>query len=255
MADIDKKDDTTNPELFKDLGINPDELPDALKPLYKSMQADYTKKTQTLAELRKEWTQKEDAYQQKLQNLGALEQETTQWREWYKSLEDQVGGDDKAAQLAKDEDLRKKLAEGDVGASAEVIRRLEGEIVALKDKVTTVEKSAGDVPRRVDRMFNYQAQLTDLVRENPKVDRNKILDHAVKTGQTDLKRVYQELYHDDIVAAEVTKRVNEELAKIRTDGIHSSSRPIIVRRSEKPMTYEEATESILKERAHAGKLE
>lgn len=252
MAD---NNEATNPELFKDLGINPTELPEEMQKLYKSMQADYTRKTQTLAELRKESTTKEQEYMQRLQNYGAMEQELTQWREWYKALEDDKGTTDEQARLAEEKVLREKLAKGEPDANAKMIEKLEANITDLQGKLLNYEKTMVDSSKRVDRMFNYQAQLAELAGKYPGLDKHKLLDHALKVGQTDLEVAYKDLYRDDIINQEVEKRLKEEMAKVRTDGIHTSSRPMIVKRSEKPLTWEEATESIVKERAVQGKLE
>lgn len=253
MAD-EKKDDLTNAELFKDLNINPNELAPELQQLYKSMQADYTRKTQTLAELRKESQAKEQEYMQRLQNYGAMEQEVTQWREWYKSLEDTTKNEDEQAQKAKEEELRAQLSKGEPAANAEMLRKLEEQISGLKSELLNAQKAMTDSSKRVDRMFNYQAQLTDLASKHPSLDKQKLLDHALKTNQLDLEKAYMDLYRNDIVEEEVQRRLKEELAKVRTDGIHSSSRPVIVKRSDKPLSWEEATESIIKERAIQGKL-
>jgi hypothetical protein len=244
-----------NDELFKDLGINPNELAPELQKLYKSMQADYTKKTQAVAEKTKEFTAREQEYMQKLQNYGAMEQETTQWREWYKSLEEQTKGEDSVAQKAKEDELRTQLAKGEPAANAEMLRKLEEQIVSLKGEVLNAQKAMTDSSKRVDRMFNYQAQLNELAGKYPKLDKQKLLDHALKSGQMDLEKAYSDLYRTDIVEEEVQRRLKEELAKARTDGIHSSSRPMIIRKSEKPLSWEEATESIVRERAVQGKLD
>lgn len=241
-------------ELFKDLGIDPNKLPEDLQKIYKSMQADYTRKTQTLAEMRKEWTAKDQEYAQKFQNLGALEQEVGQWREWYKSLEEQVGGDDKAALEAKDKELREKASKGEPDANAALIKRLEDEVNSLKGALGNVDKTIGESQKRVDRMFNYQSQLTELAGKYPKLDKSKLLDHALKSGQTDLEKAYKELYYDDLLESEVQKRLKEEVAKIRTDGIHSPAKPMFVRPSGSPLSFEEATEQIVKERIQQGKM-
>lgn len=247
--------DDQKDELFKDLGINPNDLPNEMQQLYKSMQADYTRKTQALAETRKEHQTKEQEYMQRLQNYGSLEQEVGQWREWYKSLEDQNKGDDEATRLAKEEELRQRVSKGEPDANLEAIRKLEERINELQGTVTQRDEAMADHSKRVDRMFNYQAQLAELTSKHSNIDKNKLLDYALKNGQTDLEKAYRDLYFDDIKEEEVQRRVKEEMAKLRTDGIHSSSRPVIVRRPEKPMSWDEATEAIVKERAAQGTLE
>ena len=256
MADDDKdKQQLPNEaELFKDLGINPNDLAPEMQKLYKSMQADYTRKTQTLAEMRKDWTTKEQDFMGKLQNYGALEQEVGQWREWYKTLEDQVGGDDKAALELKEKELKEKLSKGEPDAYQAVIQRLEGEITGLKGKLGEYDKAFGERDKRVDRMFNYQAQLADLKDKYPKLDKSKLLEHALKNGQTDLEKAYKDLYADDILEERVQARLKEEVAKMRTDGIHSPARPMVVKTSGKPLSFDDATEMIVRERLRDGKM-
>jgi len=248
---VDKTDDVKDQELFK--GMNPDDLPDEAKGFYKSMLADYTRKTQELAGQRKDWTQEKDGLIQKVQNLGALEQEVGQWREWYKSLEEQVGGEDKQTQLAKEQELREKLERGEPAANVQAIQKLEAQINTLQDKLIGYERTLGESGKRVDRMFNYQAQLTDLVSRHPDMDKKKVLDHALKTNQPDLEKVYREVYFDDILESEIQKRLKEELSKQRTDGISTGAKPLILKAREKPMSYEEATEAIMRERVRDGK--
>lgn len=254
MAD-ENKDTQQTDELFKDLNVNPNELAPELQKLYKSMQADYTRKTQSLAEFRKESSAKEQEYMQRLQNYGAMEQEVTQWRDWYKSLEDQTKQDDEGAQKLKEDELRQQLSKGEPAANAEMLKRLEEQVTGLKSELLNAQKAMTDSSKRVDRMFNYQAQLADLASKHSGLDKQKLLDFALKNGQVDLEKAYTDLYRDDIVEEQVQRRLKEELAKTRTDGIHSSSRPVIVKRSEKPLSWEEATEAIVKERAVQGKLE
>lgn len=244
----------TDAELFKDLGINPNDLAPEMQKLYKSMQADYTRKTQTLAEMRKDWTTKEQDFMGKLQNYGALEQEVGQWREWYKTLEDQVGGDDKALLEQKEKELKEKLSKGEPDAYQAVIQRLEGEVNGLKGKLGEYDKAFSERDKRVDRMFNYQTQLTDLASKHDKLDKSKLLEHALKTGQTDLEKAYQDLYRDDIIEERVQARLKEEVAKMRTDGIHSTGRPMVVKSSGKPLSFEEATDLIVRERIRDGKM-
>jgi hypothetical protein len=136
-----------------------------------------------------------------------------------------------------------------------MIEKLEGQIENLQGKLLNYERAITDSSKRVDRMFNYQAQLAELAGKYPKLDKHQLLDHALKTNQTDLEKAYRDLHYDDILEGEVERRLKEELAKARTDGIHTSSRPVIIRRAEKPLSWEEATDAIIKERAVQGKLE
>jgi len=146
------------------------------------------------------------------------------------------------------------LVKGEPDAYQAVIQRLETEVNGLKGKLGEYDRAFSERDKRVDRMFNYQAQLADLAGKYPKLDKSKLLEHALKNGQTDLEKAYKDLYADDILETRVQERLKEELAKVRTDGIHSPARPMVVRTTGKPMSFEDATEQIVRERLRDGKM-
>ena len=70
-------------------GVDPAKLPADVKPLYDSMLADYTRKTQEIAKERGSWTEKENKYntlEQQFKDLNTKVQHYTQqeqiWRQW-----------------------------------------------------------------------------------------------------------------------------------------------------------------------------
>lgn len=69
--------------------VNPDELPDELKGVYKSLQADYTRKTQDIAKQRKETEQRVKDLESK---LAELEKPSKQQEEPPKTPEEQLKG-------------------------------------------------------------------------------------------------------------------------------------------------------------------
>ena len=158
MADDDKT-KTQNTDGFTKL--DPENLSDELKEIYKSMQADYTRKTQELAEKRKEFTEKESSWEDKLKSFGAIENEVKQWRDWYKQLEEQaIGGDKQAQTLPNVGDLADVTDNDDPNAKLTgVIKTLEQQIKDLEGELTSIHGSLKDSRDQTNRMFNYQAQL------------------------------------------------------------------------------------------------
>ena len=236
-------------EVFK--GIDPDKLPDDLKKMYKNLQADYTKKTQGLAEQRKQFEAKEQQWMGQLRDKGALEQEVVQWRNWFKSIEDQAkdgkdgkGGDDDALNpdlAAKNPDVA-KLVDG-----------LNAKIGTLQTQLQSFDAAFKDQGDRTFRMFNLQSQLNDLIRTHPDLEKDKLLKFAADNRMPDLNRAYSELYHDKIIDEEVQKRVQAELNKQRTSGITTTGGQHVLRRSDKtPKTFGEATQAILQEKLTNG---
>lgn len=249
MADDDKtKNRNTDLEKFTDL--DPEKLPEELKSIYKSMQADYTRKTQAIADLKKDFAEKETEFQDKLKSFGAVEQEVKQWRDWYKQLEEQATGDDKTGDLKNDDLDLTKLDDSDTNAGlVKLIKGIEQKIADLEGELASVSGSVTDSRNMTNRMFNYQAQLDELTGKYSSVDKKKVLDHALKTGQTNLEKAYRDLYQDDIIQAEVDRRLEEERKKDRAStGIKTPGQKIVVRSSEgTPKTFAEASEQILKQ--------
>jgi len=112
--------------------------------------------------------------------------------------------------------------------------------------------------RRLDQlgnMLNLSLQLNDIIRKNPKVDAMKVLDTALKEGFKDLNMAYNKAYEEDLlnekVEAGLKTRVDEELAKRKTDvETGSGAVPINFKLpSELPKSMGEAGQQFLEERA------
>ena len=249
-------DDTMN-ENFTDL--NPDELPDELQKLYKNFQSDYTKKMQAIADERRRYDTERQQFEDKLKTYGAMEQEVRHWRDWYENLEQQALNSSQPnaptqSDFTLDEDTTDMNANKD--ELMKQYRTLQDTVKALEDKLSGVEGSLKASTDQTTRMFAYKSQLDDLIRQHPNIERDKLVDHALQNGFTDLGRAYDDLYRDEIINAEVEKRLGERLAEERTKGIHGTGRQVILRpRSDGPKTFAEATESIVNELAAQGKLE
>jgi len=241
--------------------INPEELPDELQEIYKSMQADYTRKTQQLAEMRKEFTEKESTWQEKLKQAGAAEHELKQWRDWYASLEAEVekelsnpgvpanpaqpSDQSQPGQQTVDPNALKSVLDQELSTLRQTIKDLQGQLASQEDKTK--------------RMFSYHAQLANLRAERGlnDEDQRKVLDYALENGLTDLNRAYKDLYADQLFEEEVQRRVEEALKKERTRGPSAagSGHPYTYKTPAKlPKTFEEATEQIISDLRAEGKL-
>jgi len=250
-------DNTSQDDLFS--SIDPETLAPELKQLFKGMQADYTRKTQDLAGKRKEFEEKETGFEDKLKEYGAVEQEVKQWRDWYAGLEENPdpGTPDPKADPVIDPKTPNYLDEpGSEGVKKYLddwTQSRDKENTELKTLVETLQEQIKDTTNQTSRMFSYHAQLNDLAGQYPELDKQELLDHALKAGQMDLTKAYKDLHQDELIDEEVKKRVEEELKKQRTQGIRGPGQQVIVKPGKDvPKNFDEATQSILDERATAG---
>jgi len=254
-------DNTSQDDLFS--SIDPETLAPELKQLFKGMQADYTRKTQDLAGRRKEFEEKETGFEDKLKEYGAVEQEVKQWRDWYAGLEEDGEGKktdlyDQGKKAADDNNqtpnyLDEPGSEGVKKYLDDWTQSRDKENTELKTLVETLQEQIKDTTNQTSRMFSYHAQLNDLAGQYPELDKQELLDHALKAGQMDLTKAYKDLHQDELIDEEVKKRVEEELKKQRTQGIRGPGQQVIVKPGKDvPKNFDEATQSILDERATAG---
>jgi len=233
--------------------VNPETLAPELQAVYKSMQADYTRKTQAVSQKVKEFETKEKTWEEKLIAQGALEQEVNQWRSWYAGLSEKEQAEEKSRVEASaqetppaiDPDTQKYLQRFEE-TSSKTTQSLKEEIAQLKSALKTTSDQTG-------RMFNYHAQLVELGTRYPGLNKQELLDYALKTGQPDLESAYKTLHQDEMIESEITKRLEERLKTERTKGIRGPGQQIILRRQTNgPKTFDQANELILQERAAQG---
>lgn len=251
----------TTPQEESFTQLNPETLPEDLKKIYKSMQADYTRKTQDLSSRRKEYDEREQQWKEQLKTYGAAEQELQQWRDWYKSLSEQT--EDQTAQQQPQQTQQRAdqtLSYLDE-PGAENIKRFVTELQstydknlsALKEEITGLRAALHDTTDRTSRMFNYQAQLSELGAKYKDLNKKELLEYALKTGQPDLEKAYKDLHQDEFIESEVTKRLAEKEKEWRTRGIQGPGKQIILKPNQaSPKSFAEASEQILKERAAQG---
>jgi hypothetical protein len=246
-------------ELFSSL--DPETLAPELKQIYKGMQADYTRKTQDVAGRRKEFDDRETQFEDKLKEYGAVEQEVKQWRDWYANLEenpDNGTGEPKTTTPAEPTGqtpnyLEEPGMENVKKYVTDLTSKHDGELTAVKSEVEKLQTMLKDNTDQTSRMFSYHAQLNDLAGEYKDLNKQELLDYALKAGQMDLTKAYKDLHQDDLIEEQVKVRVEEELKKQRTQGIRGPGQQILVKRGKDThKTFEEATQSILDDRAAKG---
>jgi len=243
--------------LDPDKGINPENLSDELKEVYKSMQADYTRKTQAIADEQKQFQEERTGFEEKLKEFGAVENEVQQWRQWYANLETTIDDDDTKVDLENlnlnsTDDLNDDPTKH---ALSEVQKILDEKFSTYDQRFSTLEQSLKDTSDQTGRMFSYNAQLNELSSEFPSLNRKELLDYALENGQTDLRKAYEDLHRDEIINAEVEKRLKLKEAEDRTAGITGTGKQVILKSGDGvPKSFAEASEQVLKQRASEGKF-
>lgn len=252
MVDIDK---TKQTETFTN--TDPESLPEELKTIYKGMQADYTRKTQAIADERKTFSTERSNYETGLQDLGSLRERVTQWESWYEGLQktiEQENNDKKATK--SDAATGVDYLQENSPETTKIIQGFQSKITDLELKLDSAYGAIKDSGEQVNRMFDYHAQLTELSAKHPNLEKSKLLDHALKSGQRNLTKAYEDLYRDDIIKSQVEERLKEELDKRKTDGIKFGGQPMIIRtREAKPKSFADATAAILQQKSAAGTLD
>jgi hypothetical protein len=226
--------------------LDPATLAPELQEIYKNMQAGFTKKTTEFADREKAFTAREQKWEEDLKKFGAVDAENKKWHSWYQNLQEQDPEEEttqtQETQLPDESqeinpDLRKYLDDFQTTQSSSVNN--------LQQEVENLKAALRNSTDQTSRMFNYQSQLGELEKEYEDLDKQKVLDHALKLGQPDLKKAYSDLYHDDLIEHEVQKRLKEAMTKQRTQGIRSNAQQVVVRTKENaPKSFAEATEQI-----------
>ncbi len=225
--------------------IDPDTLSPELQEIYKTMQAGFTKKTQAFAEREKGFLEKEQKWEEGLKTMGAVEEENKKWHTWYEGLEDSQESTKEEAKTDPLESLKEDNP--DIRAILSAFQETQStQVNNLTQELESLKSTVKQTNDQTSRMFNYQSQLGELAEQYEGLDKQAVLDHALKIGQPDLKKAYSDLYHEDLISQEVEKRVQEELEKQRTQGIRASAQQVIVRSKQNaPKSFAEATEQIL----------
>lgn len=248
-------------------GIDPEALPEDLKPIYKSMLSDYTKKTQELAERTRSLEAGEGQRSTDLKKLGALEEEVTNWRTWFANLEQQVTDDGGTSAGAggegglTDDFLKGALTDA---SSKDGLSAVGRQLTEIQSKIASLEATFGDSKQSTDKMFGYHNELNRLMlvdeRLRNKETQDELFNHAIRHGFSSLEKAYSDLHREELLDKEVTKRVEERLAELKTAGVHTGRSVqrsgVIKSRTEGPLrSFTDATDDILSRMAQDGTLD
>jgi len=219
-----------------------------LSKLHQAMTAGVTKKFQERAEREKQLLQTIESIKAQTAELDGSLQE---WENWFiqnKEALANLGRGNPEADLNLNKSRKTRTGEGDEGMWEQKFNKL----------VQAINQAGGQFERKLGqmgKMLSLSMQLSELYRKNPTMDGEKVLDAALKAGETDLNRAYSDVYQDDImnqaVEEKLKPRLEEELIKRQTNvETGSGATPIkfeIPKESSKPWT--DLGQEFLKEKA------
>ncbi len=210
------KPDKGTDDKFNLENVKVDELPEELRAIVKGFQADYTKKTQAIADKEKTLVGQEDQIQRgkdwdswHAANKNSLEK----YNEYAKNLsqdgnvhpdnktkkddDTDDGGDDDL--FSEDTNKVKKELKKDIG-------QVRTELVQQKEDHNSVMQTG------MDMMVN----LMKVIQENEyefKIDPKRVVDHARDEGIVDMNKAVSSSYYKEIRDAEIKKGIEEGVAK------------------------------------------
>jgi hypothetical protein len=212
---------------------------------YKAVISGANKKFQERAENEKKLLKTIESLQSQ---VGELDGGLQEWENMYSQHKDAI---DAAVISRTNPDLTKGKGKGGEGDEGMWEKKFNQLVQNINQVGTQIEKRL----IHQGRMLSLSMQLNDLYRKNPQMDGEKVLDAALKGGETDLTRAYNDVYHDEILNKEVetrlTPRLEEELQKRQTQvETGSGATPLKFEiPKETPKTWVDAGQEFLKERA------
>lgn len=230
--------------------IDPNTLPPEVQGMYKQMQADYTRKRQEdsnrarEAELRaRELEQNLGQYQQA---LTEYKQTNDMWVDWSKRISEQQPAEQ------DDQDAFQQMEVPGMG-KANVRRRPDEERTILNMQKKLDEQQ--DQLSRVSTALDMALQIDELRHQYKDIDPKRVIDTALELKLPNLKRARDIAYREEDLKVEVESKVAERLKEIeqqqRTkvlDGGGDTPFELFKKMPEKPPSFEQATEEILRER-------
>lgn len=217
-----------------------------LSKLHQAMTAGVTKKFQSSAEEKKQLLKTVEALQAQVAELDGGLQEWENWFTANRGTLSTLGRSD------PDPDPNKgKMRKGNEGDEGMYEKKFNQLVQAINQAGTQFERKL----THMGKMLTLSMQLNDLYRANPQMDGEKVLDAALKSGETDLTRAYNEVYHDEILNKQVDERlgprleeeVQKRMTKVETG---SGATPIKFEiPKETPKTWGDAGAEFLTERA------
>ncbi len=266
--------ETPNEDRFS--GINPDELDPALKQLYKSMQADYTRKRQEDADSKKaaedratqleeEHTKLVEQYNATREYTGQLEEANVKWQQWFDSNQssDEDGGDENANNQDGDGNMNANANASPDSGNANVNLDVDARIAAVTSRYDKGIQELSNNQAKLEKQLGFSLQLSEIEKEHGsdfEIDRQRIVKTAIDMGTDDLSAAFQTAYQPEIIQKKVDAGVAEKLKETEEankqsiiDGAGRAAEPTYYTRPENaPRTYPEATKQIAQELAAKG---
>jgi len=267
--------------------MNPNDLPAELLPFYKSMQADYTRKTQEAKAQIEEATARAAAADQRLGEItgqmstindyvARLEDANTKWLAYYEDQDAMAkataaatgtpgnpgtGGNpgNPAGHLANPgfTAAESRALSTDPGKlTKEQLSQLDEYFEAKYGKSFQTLSSGMD---KLSKQLGFKLQMDDVIRtrmkEIPDIDPQRILKTAVETNTLDAREAFERAYSTELRDIEVKKEVERQLAERAAaektkvvEGVSAILGDHFYTRPEGAFsTYEEATAAALKE--------
>jgi len=222
-----------------------------LSKYYNAVVAGVNKKFQTWAEEKK---QLESQVETLTNQVSELDGGLLEWENWFTKNKPTL---EKA--LTPQENSEEDGREGRKRGREKVEDRREDD-PRYNEMSNYINRMAGEFEKRLShmsKMLNYSIQVNDLLRKNPQMDLDKVLDVAKKKGYQDLSKAYEDedAYGKEIMDKRVEERLKprleEELTKRMTNvETGSGSTPINFELpKELPKSFQDAGKQFLEERA------
>jgi len=195
-------DDTSDaPDLDKVTDDSLQDLDEDSRKKVKGFQADYTKKTQALAEEKKriDELKKKAERADELDNWLATDPTVKEFNEWKAKRDQQVTED-----VTDDDD--------DDSFTDPKVRKLEKTVAKLQEEIGNTVKAAG-ISNKMLVDFTSEVQNKDF-RDVPfEIEARKVFAFARENSMVDMKRAIKGCYADELKEHEFEKRINEEKEK------------------------------------------
>jgi hypothetical protein len=228
-----------------------------LSKYYNAVVAGVNKKFQSWSEEKK---QLESQVEILTNQVGELDGGLLEWENWFTKNKPTL---EKALTPDSNQDENREGKRG----KKEVNNRDSEDDPRYNEMREYVHRIATEAEKRLShmsKMLNYSIQVNDLLRKNPQMDLDKVLDVAKKKGYQDLSKAYEDedAYGKELMDKRVEERLKprleEELTK-RMTNVESGSGSMPVNfelPKELPKSFQDAGKQFLEERAKdSAKLE
>ena len=201
---IDSKDTSDAPDLDKVTDESLKDLDEESQKKIKGFQADYTKKTQALAEERKKLEELKERAKRAddLEHWLETDPVVKEFNEW-KEKRDKKVQEDVTDDVDDDEDD---------SYTDPKVRKLEKTVARLQEEIGNTVKAAG-ISNKMLVDFTSEVQNKEF-RDIPfEIEARKVFAYAKENGMVDMKKAIKGCYSDEFREFEIEKRINEEKEK------------------------------------------